>query len=199
MLNDLDTLRITAVLDFEFTNSMPAQFTYDPPWWLLLRGPDMWLERYGMDEFLTSYVPRMEQFLRAVERVQAESTSAGGGGPAEELCLCLSARMRDSWKTGRFWFNCAARTCLDIDDIYWHALHDQVDGDSVELLDETTQVEMEPLVRINMEQRKAYEEECAARFPEEESGTTSGRSTRKKYNTHILEIQGYNWKEGKQL
>lgn len=32
MLVNPDTLRITAVLDFEFTNAMPAQFTYDPPW-----------------------------------------------------------------------------------------------------------------------------------------------------------------------
>lgn len=31
MLIDPSTLRITAILDFEFTNSMPAQFTYDPP------------------------------------------------------------------------------------------------------------------------------------------------------------------------
>ena len=31
MLADPDTLRITAVLDFEFTNAMPAQFTCDPP------------------------------------------------------------------------------------------------------------------------------------------------------------------------
>ena len=35
------TLRITALLDVEFTNAMPAQFTYDPPWWLFLSGPDM--------------------------------------------------------------------------------------------------------------------------------------------------------------
>lgn len=32
MLADPATLRITAVLDFEFTNAMPAQFAYDPPW-----------------------------------------------------------------------------------------------------------------------------------------------------------------------
>ena len=31
MLVDPKTLRIIAVLDLEFTNAMPAQFTYDPP------------------------------------------------------------------------------------------------------------------------------------------------------------------------
>jgi hypothetical protein len=63
MLIDPETLRITAILDFEFTNAMPAEFTYDPPWWLLLSGPEMRLERCAMEEFLTLYEPEMEQFL----------------------------------------------------------------------------------------------------------------------------------------
>ena len=166
MLIDPNTLRITAVLDFEFTNSMPAQFTCDPPWWLLLRGPDVWLDRNSMDEFLVRYVPRMEQFLRALERV--EEKSAAGGDERLEKELRLSTRMRDSWKTGRFWFNYAARTCLDMDDIYWHTLHDQVDGDGFGLLDEATRAELKPLIRMKMEQRKAYEKECAVRFADEE-------------------------------
>ena len=45
ILVDPETYRITAVLDFEFTNAMPAQFAYDPPWWLLLSGPEVWLDR----------------------------------------------------------------------------------------------------------------------------------------------------------
>lgn len=166
MLIDPNTLRITAVLDFESTNSMPAQFTCDPPWWLLLRGPDVWLDRNSMDEFLARYVPRMEQFLRALERV--EEKSAAGGDERLEKEPRLSTRMRDSWKTGRFWFNYAARTCLDMDDIYWHTLHDQVDGDGFGLLDEVTRAELEPMVRMKMEQRKAYEEECAVRFADDE-------------------------------
>jgi hypothetical protein len=43
MVANLETLRITAVLDFEFTNAMPAQFAYDPPWWLLLKQPAGWV------------------------------------------------------------------------------------------------------------------------------------------------------------
>jgi len=92
MLVDLETLRITALLDFEFTNTMPAQFAYDPPWWLLLLGPDIWLERYSKKEFLACYVPKMEQFLRAIERIEAKSASIKG----QSKELCLSARMRDS-------------------------------------------------------------------------------------------------------
>ena len=79
MLVNPETLRITAVLDFEFTNAMPAQFTYDPPWWLLLSGPEMWLDRCAMEEFLALYEPRMEQFLQALERVEEESTLMRNG------------------------------------------------------------------------------------------------------------------------
>lgn len=167
MLIDPDTLRITAMLDFEFTNSMPAQFAYDPPWWLLLRGPGIWIEDDGMDDFLASYVPRMEQFLRALERVEAKSPLARGGGPAAELRL--STRMRESWRTGRFWFNYAARRCLDVDVIYWEALHDHGDGDGLSLLDPATRAEARRLVRTKMEQLSAYKAECVSRFPEESS------------------------------
>lgn len=38
MLVDPETLEITAVVNFEFTNTMPAQFSYDPPSGLLLAG-----------------------------------------------------------------------------------------------------------------------------------------------------------------
>ena len=44
ILLDPDTLSITAVLDLEFTNATPAQFAYDPPWWLLLVGSETWLQ-----------------------------------------------------------------------------------------------------------------------------------------------------------
>ncbi|GKZ25558.1 hypothetical protein AbraIFM66951_001330 [Aspergillus brasiliensis] len=137
MLIDPETLQITAILDFEFTNAMPAEFTYDPPWWLLLSGPEMWLERCTMDEFLTLYEPRLEQFLRALERVEMEMALEvkPPGGPS------LSTRMRDSWRTGRFWFDYAARKSFDVDIIYCAALHHG--GTGVELLDDKMRAEME--------------------------------------------------------
>lgn len=115
-----------------------------------------------MDELLARYVPRMEQFLRALERV--EETSAAGGHKELEMEPRLSTRMRDSWKTGRFWFDYAARTCLDMDDIYWHTLHNQVHGNGVDSLDEVTRAELESLVLMKMGQLEAYEKEWAVRF-----------------------------------
>ena len=155
MLADPETLRITALLDFEFTNAMPAQFTYDPPWWLLLLGPDMWLERHSMEKFLVRYVPRMEQFLRALERVEKMSNSE-----ADHQTTLLSDRMRDSWATGRFWFDYGMRKSFDIDAVYWEALHKE--GDDV--LDEKMEEEIEKFADQKMEQLKAYDEECRIRF-----------------------------------
>ena len=155
MLADPDTLRITAVLDFEFTNAMPAQFTYDPPWWLLLLGPDMWLERHSMEKFLARYVPKMEQFLRALERVEKKSSFE-----ASHQSILLSDRMRDSWATGRFWFDYGIRKSFDIDAVYWAALHKK--GDDV--LDEKLEEEMEKFVDLKMDQLRAYDAECRIRF-----------------------------------
>lgn len=156
MLIDPDTHRITAVLDFEFTNAMPASFTYDPPWWLLLSGPEVCLERCALDEFLELYEPRMEQFLRSLARVEHEMEYEQPGH------LSLSARMRDSWRTGRFWFDYAARKSFDVDVVYWDTLHSA--GTGIEELDEGARVELQLFKRLKMEQLKAYREECSVRF-----------------------------------
>ncbi|KAH8691774.1 hypothetical protein GQ44DRAFT_744697 [Phaeosphaeriaceae sp. PMI808] len=128
MLADPDTLRITAVLDFEFTNAMPAQFAYDPPWWLL---------------------------LLALERVEARAYTKGS-----QSNPLLSIWIRDSWASGRFWFDYGIRKSFDIDAVYWAALHK--DGDDV--LNDEMREEMEKLVDLKMDQLKAYDAECKVQF-----------------------------------
>ena len=96
MLVHPDTLSITAVLD-EFTNATPAQFAYDPPWWLLLVGSETWLQRgHTVAEFVAAYKRRMEQFVRAVERAEARSeareTLRGQRSP-----FWLDARVMENW------------------------------------------------------------------------------------------------------
>ncbi|EEU37264.1 uncharacterized protein NECHADRAFT_37089 [Fusarium vanettenii 77-13-4] len=158
MLVDPETFQITAVLDFEFTNAMPAQFTYDPPWWLLLSGPEVWLDRGSIEEFRNLYEPRMKQFLQALELV--EETSVPGGQKLTEPRL--SARMLESWRSGRFWFDYAARKSFELDAIYWTALHDGDTG--AELLDDESRAEMEQFIEKKMEQLRVYKEEVTARF-----------------------------------
>jgi hypothetical protein len=158
MLVDPETLRITAVLDLEFTNAMPAQFARDPPWWLLLVGPDMWLDRgHTIETFVEAYTPRMEQFVQAMERVEVE-TGRDRDGKGR-----LSGLMRDAWQSGEFWVNFAARKSLDIDEIFDAQIGRIRFGGMVgpHLLDLDVRGRMEEFVKVKMEQLKEYERELS--------------------------------------
>ncbi|KAH8175355.1 phosphotransferase enzyme family protein [Sarocladium implicatum] len=72
----------------------------------------------------------------------------------------LSARMRESWSSGRFWFDHAARKSFDVDTVYSAALHDE--GNGTDLLDAKTCSEIEPFVEEKVKQLKAYKDECTA-------------------------------------
>ncbi|KAH9909924.1 hypothetical protein F4778DRAFT_767868 [Xylariomycetidae sp. FL2044] len=148
MLVDPDTLRITAVLDLEFTNAMPAQYTYDVPWWLLLKQPSVWLEDENLPGFLDLFEPRKEQFLRAMER--AESSLKVAARPPRSM----SARMRESWDSGRFWFNLASRSSFDVNAIYWERLHRDGLGDK--LLDAAVVEEKSTFIKLKKEQFEKY-------------------------------------------
>ncbi|KAH6695853.1 hypothetical protein BKA61DRAFT_647526 [Leptodontidium sp. MPI-SDFR-AT-0119] len=127
MLVDPKTMRITALLDFEFT-----------------------------DEFLDLFEPRKEQFLHAMERVEAKS--AISGEPR------LSARMRESWDSKRFWFNLASRSSFDIDQIFWEVLYQEGLGEV--MLDTATLAGKEEFLKRKKNQFKAYwaEKQNDARF-----------------------------------
>lgn len=160
MLVDPKTLRITAVIDFEFTNAMPAQFAYDVPWWLLIQPPSVWLRDDKLKEFIRLFEPRKDQFIRAMERAEARS-SLPAGEPR------LSARMRDSWDSRRFWFNNASLCCFDVDDFYWQALHKEGMGEA--MLDSVTIAEKERFLEQKRRQVAEYwkEKESDGRFAEE--------------------------------
>ena len=161
MLINPETMEITALLDFEFTNVMPAQFAYDLPWWLILRDPGIEVSEgeAGKQKFLDLFEPRKEQFIHAMERVEARSARPAG----EPL---LSARMRDSWDSGRFWFNLASRNSVDVDQIYWQILRKEGLGEAV--LDTATLAGKEEFLERKEVQFKAYlaEKQSDTRFDE---------------------------------
>ena len=80
----------------------------------------------------------------------------------------LSAYMRESWTTGRFWLNYAARKGCAFDTIYWKYLDERFFGEReegnlpaqelwktrVHLLSPDERAAMEPLVLTKMEESK---------------------------------------------
>ena len=152
ILVDPKTLRITAVLDLEFTNAMPGQYSSDPPWWLLLAGPDSYLFRgHTIEEFVAAYEPCLEQFLQAMQRAERARGTLHNEMP-------LSSLMRESWLTKRFWFNYAARKPFDVEVLFDNCLNEG--GASVESLDEKVRAGLEPFVQMKTKQLTAYDEDC---------------------------------------
>lgn len=93
MLVNRQTAEITAVVGFEFTNTMPASFAHDPPLWLI---PTVLEKTLDMDFFpwwLQEYQPAVERFFTSMERVEArhqQQQQRDQGQP-------LPALMRASW------------------------------------------------------------------------------------------------------
>ncbi|KAH6964875.1 hypothetical protein EDB82DRAFT_568873 [Fusarium venenatum] len=100
---------IIAAIGWEFTYVAPEQFSLDPPWWLLLEAPEMWSK--GIDDWAETYNERLDTWLLVLE-----DTEKSANGKSEYK---LSSYMRESWSSGRFWLNYAARKSWAFDTIYW--------------------------------------------------------------------------------
>lgn len=105
-----------------------------------------------MEEFMSLYKPRLEQFLRALEQVEEETNRRPHSAQR------LSSLMRGSWESGDFWFNFAARKSLDVDAIFYTQLDRLNFGGSasIDLLDDGVRAGMESFVEIKMKQKEAY-------------------------------------------
>ncbi len=145
---------IMAVIDWEFAYVGPTQFVLDPPWWLLLDVPEMWSS--GIDNWRKVYDLRLKTWLSAMK--QAEE-SAGSN-------CTLSTYMKESWETGRFWLNYAARKSWAFDTIFWKYLDERFFGNRgsvpehdlwktrVHLLGKKERRAMEPFVKRKIEEAK---------------------------------------------
>ncbi|KAI4650646.1 hypothetical protein J4E93_003003 [Alternaria ventricosa] len=146
-----EELNIKAVLDFEFCTVLPAELSHDPPWWLTILRPTTWIDNdFDFGALKARLEPHIKQFLQVMEKKEKEK----GGSVA-----LLSARMRDSWASNKFWFNLAMSDSWSIDAVYWAALHKPGD----EVLDNVLKGEMEAFVEMKMEQLDAYNAECKER------------------------------------
>ncbi|TVY38041.1 hypothetical protein LSUB1_G005273 [Lachnellula subtilissima] len=155
-----DTNEVVSVIDWEFTYTAPAQFILDPPWWLLLDTPEMW--DAGIDDWVKNYELRLETWLSAIKKAEERS-----GSKSKSMEFPLSAYMRESWETGRFWLTYAARKSWAFDTVFWKYLDERFFGrreDGVEnndlwktrlhLLSEDARNAMEPFVEGKVEEMK---------------------------------------------
>ncbi|KAL2020614.1 hypothetical protein VTK56DRAFT_8104 [Thermocarpiscus australiensis] len=157
LLNQSDD--IVAVIDWEYSYAAPAQFILDPPWWLLLDTAETW--KPGIDDWIKTYEVRLKTWLSAMKRAE-QSMGESGHLPAP-----LSAYMRESWETGRFWLNYGARKSWAFDVAYWKFLDERFFGDRgkdirkddlwktrVHLLTDQEREAMEPFVAWKMSETK---------------------------------------------
>ncbi|TVY57698.1 hypothetical protein LSUE1_G010245 [Lachnellula suecica] len=156
LLNEADD--IVAVIDWEFAYIAPTQFSLDPPWWLLLNVPEMW--HTNIEDWSHIYDVRLKTWLRAMEKAE-ESIKMKSKG------FTMSIYMRESWETGRFWLNYAARKSWAFDTIFWKYLDKRFFGSRkgdiakqdlwktrVHLLSERERSIMESFVERKMEESK---------------------------------------------
>ena len=177
--------RVVGVIDWEFAYAAPAQFTFDPAWWLLLTSANYWLG--GYEPSMEAYEPRLATFLRVLEAEEArEGGDAGVASAMEALTLegggavTLSQRMRRSWEDRTWMISLAARDSWAFDFMFWRYLDRRFFGESedwdyharLELLTERERDAMEPFVAVKMEEDKERvlvewdEERAAARLAE---------------------------------
>ncbi|KAM7184499.1 hypothetical protein V8F33_012960 [Rhypophila sp. PSN 637] len=173
-------LRVVGVIDWEFAYAAPTQFSFDPPWWLLLEEPEYWTG--GYHAWMKAYEPRLRTFLRVLEAeekkmaaanvVEVGRLSLAGGGKTE---ASLSQRMRGSWEKRTWMLNYAARKSWAFDFIWWKFLDESYFGSNenqdyqarLELLSESQREVMEAFVARKMEESRnpeivKWEDEHAA-------------------------------------
>ncbi|KAL1890460.1 hypothetical protein Sste5346_008289 [Sporothrix stenoceras] len=150
--------KIVGVIDWEFAYAAPRSFSTCPPWWLLIEEPEGW-PLGGMKGWLEMYEPRLQTFLRSLERVEAQRSPVGGGNP---LSQPLSQCMRASWARKSWMRHYAARRSWAFDYIWWKHLDEMLWGPNedqdhkarISLLTQQQQDILEPFVAGKLEESK---------------------------------------------
>ncbi|KAL3418436.1 phosphotransferase family protein [Phlyctema vagabunda] len=149
--------KIVGVIDWEFSYVAPAEYSYSPPWWLLIESPEEWLG--GISDWVKEYEPRLRTFLGALK--EREDIMIKDGTLREDQRL--SFRMKSSWETGEFWMSYAARKSWAFDTVFWELINTNpryFDGNSgyeagLEMLSEEERGGMEDFVRTKLEQSES--------------------------------------------
>ncbi|KAF2787538.1 hypothetical protein K505DRAFT_379524, partial [Melanomma pulvis-pyrius CBS 109.77] len=105
LVNNPQDLNIVAVIDWGWTNIVPAQMVQSSPRWLMIRKPADWSscdgdEFYRYNHLLNLYLDEMKK-LESSRNINTEDS--------------LSRLMRQSMSDGKFWFHALIESCYDAD------------------------------------------------------------------------------------
>jgi aminoglycoside phosphotransferase (APT) family kinase protein len=155
-------LKIVGVVDWEFTYAAPIEFSFAPPWWLLIEKPEYLPQ--GLDDWCVEYERHLQTFLRVMRAEEDKTIKERRLKDSQRL----SAAMQDSWKSGDFWISYAARNNFAFDLVYWHKIDqrffgrtcstvDDVWKERLDLLEPEERAEIERVVAIKVEEMKTRE------------------------------------------
>lgn len=148
-------MQIVGVIDWEFTYAAPVEFSYSPPWWLLIEQREYWPD--GISNWKDIYGSRLKTFLNAMEDVEDKAMAMGRLREDQRLSL----KMKASWDSGDFWVIYGARKNFAFDAIFWRELDARFFGDAgvsqedawekrLDMLDELDKADMDVLVKRKM-------------------------------------------------
>jgi hypothetical protein len=103
-----ENIKIIGVVHWEFTYAVPAEFSYAPPWWLLIEKSEVWPK--GIEDWTRVFDHHLKTFLRATRA--GEDTAIYPGQLKEDQRL--SGPMQQSWESGDFWISMQCRTDLPL-------------------------------------------------------------------------------------
>jgi hypothetical protein len=152
-----ENLKLAGVIDWEFTYAAPVEFSYAPPWWLLIEKPEYWPR--GLDDWCMQYDRRLQPFLKALIRREDDEIQNGRLMSDKRL----SGPMEASWRSGDFWVVYAAMNNFAFDSIYWQKIDQRFFGSEtcpfedvwqqrLDLLGPEEREEMEKYVALKVEE-----------------------------------------------
>ncbi|OAA54145.1 Protein kinase-like domain protein [Niveomyces insectorum RCEF 264] len=154
ILVDPDTAHITALIDLEFTNAMPAALADDPPLYLLPFPFVYFLKEKTYAEWWTRYKPGLDAFLIILEDLGKKQQQEH-----QTRETPLSKRMRDSIESMQWLINYGYNWMEIADMIYWDQRHlfPPVDEARLETIIQEYQAHTKNQIALYEEARTALE------------------------------------------
>lgn len=151
---DADTLRIVAILDWEWTYAAPRQFIFAPPPWLILMDPFVWY--YESDH--ANYKAKLVLFLRALEEIEEKrKQELQFKVPQEQR---MSVLMRRSMEDGTFWSVRLLHDAFNFDDsVMWKSLQPILERRGLLDIGMPDEEEIEAFVAMKMKDLEEYNRE----------------------------------------